>query len=138
MGTRIKLIGAGILLCLAVGLTVFFAVQTVHAVQRFEQSRYMAQSGDISTIRPWMTLPFISRVYHVPESYLLDDLHISDAHSVRHTTLYALAVRMHRSPTALVQQIQSAILTYRAQRRPQSPPATHTTTIPPPPRRAPA
>lgn len=139
MSTRLKVIGAGILLCLALGLTVFCAVQTVHAVQSFERSRYEAQSGDVSTIRPWMTIPFISRVYHVPESYLLDTLHISDPASVRHVTLYALAPRQHTTPTALVRQIQTAILAYRAQQAPQQRGAPFSTSIPPPPlRRAPA
>jgi hypothetical protein len=136
VSARLKLIVMGMLLCLAVALTVVLAVQTVHAVQQFQQSRYMAQSGDVSTIRPWMTVPFISRVYHVPEPYLLDTLQITDPRSVRHTALYVLALRRHQTPDALVRQVQTAILTYRSQHAPSATPGAGYFSIPPPMRRA--
>ena len=132
MWTRVKLIAAGILLCVALGLTVFFAVETVHALQSFQHSRFQAQSGDVTTIRPWMTIPFISHVYHVPEPYLLTSLNVSDARSVRHVTLYALALREHRSPSFLVREVQAAILNYRSQHPPLTPTPTYYTAIPPP------
>ena len=82
MNARLKLIGTSVLLCLALGLTVFCAVQTVQAIQSFEKNHNLALSGDVSTIRPWMTLHYISQFYHVPESYLYESLHITDPQSV--------------------------------------------------------
>lgn len=129
---RWKLVGVGILFCLALGLTVFGAVRTVQAVQGLQQSRRVALAGDVRSIRPWMTISYIAHVYHVPESYLLQSLQISDPGSVRHVTLNALAQRLHRAPAALIHEIQAAILTYRKQ-HPSEPPSAPTHSVMPPP-----
>lgn len=116
---RLKLITTGVLLCLALGATVFCAMQTVQAIQRFEKARNLALSGDVSTIDDWMTLPYIARVYHVPENYLDQWLHISDKQSTRHATLRVLADRFNRPVSGLIRDIQRAIVTYRKQHTPQ-------------------
>jgi hypothetical protein len=131
LNVRLRLIGIGILLCLALGLTIFCAVQAVQGVQRLQQSRQMAHSGDVRGIRPWMTIPYVSRVYHVPESYLLEGLHISDPSSVRHVTLHSLAECLHRTPDALIFQIQTAIQAYRKQHPAQRQPGRGHSIIPP-------
>lgn len=110
---RVKQIGVGVLACLALAITIFFAAQTVRAVQHFQYSRQLALSGDVRGIRFWMTIPYIARVYNVPESYLLQSLHISDPNSVRHVTLQTLAGRLHTTTNTLIHEIQTAILTYR-------------------------
>ncbi|HLX58610.1 MAG TPA: hypothetical protein VKR83_16450 [Ktedonobacteraceae bacterium] len=115
MNARLKLMGTGILLCLALGLTVFCAVQTVKDIQSFEQNHKLASSGDVSTIRSWMTVPFISHFYHVPEGYLLESLHITNELSVRHVPLQALAGHIKRPLNSLIHDIQHAILNYRKQ-----------------------
>lgn len=132
MNVRLKLISTGILLCLALGLTIFCALQTVQAVQRFQQSRHMALTGDVRSIRSWMTIPYISKVYHVPESYLLQRLHVSDPRSVSHVTLLSLAERFHRTPDALIHEVQTAIQTYRKQHPSQPQPGKPYSVIPPP------
>ncbi len=132
MHARLKLLGTAMLVCLAVGLLVFFAVQTVRAVQRFQQNHPLALSGDVRTIRPWMTIPYIARVYRIPERDLLQALDISDPRSVRHVTLYVLAERVHRTPNALIHEIQTAILTYRQQHPSPSPSGVPHSAIPPP------
>jgi hypothetical protein len=129
---RAKLVGLGLLLCLALGLTIFCGVRIVQGVQGFQQTRQQANSGDVRTIRPWMTLRYVSHVYHTPESYLLQSLHISDATSARHVTLAALATRLHMPESALIQQTRQAILTYRTQHPTPSPSATPHSAIPPP------
>jgi len=113
LSSRAKRIGLGLLVCLALGLTLFFAVRTVQAVQHFQQTHQQVVSGDVRSIRPWMTIPYIARVYRVPESYLLQSLRITDPGSVRHVTLTTLAGRLGLTPDALIYKIQAAILTYR-------------------------
>ena len=113
MNARLKLIGTGILLCLALGLTVFCAAQTVQAIKRFEQEHNLAMSGDVSTIRSWMTVPFIAHFYHVPESYLDASLHITNGESVRRFSLQTLASRLKRPLNSVIHDIQNAILSYR-------------------------
>lgn len=121
MSTRTRVIVTGVLLCLALGVTIFCAVQTVKAIQRFEQTRTLTAAGDVSTIRPWMTIPYISRVYHVPESYLYESLNITDPRPAHRTSLRSLAVRYNRSVDGLISDIQTAIKTYRKQHPPNRP-----------------
>lgn len=134
MNARLKLAGTSILFCVALGLTIFCAVQTVQAFQRFEQNHNLAVSGDVSTIRSWMTVPFIAHFYNVPESYLEEALHIPSGEPVHHYPLHALADRFKRPLNSLIRDIQHAILNYRkrhagripAPRRPKSPSPTPT------------
>jgi len=93
-------------------------VQTVQAIQRFQHARALTATGDVSTIRPWMTIPYISRVYHVPESYLYESLNITDPQSAHRTSLRSLAIRYNRSLDGLIRDIQTAIKTYHKQHPP--------------------
>ena len=115
LSLRAKLLVTGIFLCIALGATIFFAVQTIRAIQRFQEEHTLTMAGDVSTIRPWMTIPYISRVYHVPESYLYESLHITDPWSVRHTSLNALAGRYNLPVDSLISAVQNTIRTYRNQ-----------------------
>ncbi|GAC1405762.1 MAG: hypothetical protein NVSMB49_25190 [Ktedonobacteraceae bacterium] len=105
----------GFLLCIALAVAVFTAFSTVRAVQSLQQQHTLAKAGDVHTIRPWMTIPYISHTYHVPESYLYQSLHISEYSPPRHTPLHALAARYRRPIPEVVDEVQSAILTYRKQ-----------------------
>ncbi|HEX9840210.1 MAG TPA: hypothetical protein VGA72_12725 [Anaerolineales bacterium] len=63
----------------------FFGVRTLHAFREFGRHRpppppSAADAGQIETdvelIREWMTIPFISKMYHVPANVLFDALGI--------------------------------------------------------------
>jgi hypothetical protein len=120
LSTSRKLVVIGVLLCLALGATIFLAAQTVQAIQHFREQHALTLAGNVSvsTIRPWMTIHYISRVYKVPESYLYEQLHITDPKSVRHTSLHSLAARYNRPVDGLIRDIQTAIETYRKQHPP--------------------
>jgi hypothetical protein len=115
VGTRSRLFVTSILLCLAIAATIFCAVQTERAIQRFQQTRSMAAQGDVSTIQPWMTIHYVSRVYSVPESYLIEHLNITYSRPVSHIPLRTLAVRYNRSIDGLIRDIQTTIKAYRKQ-----------------------
>lgn len=93
-------------------------MQTIQAIQRFQQARALTSAGDVSTIRPWMTISDISRVYHVPESYLYKSLNITDIRPAHRSSLRSLAVRYNRSLHELISNIQTAINIYRKQHPP--------------------
>jgi hypothetical protein len=93
-------------------------MQTVQAIQRFQMARTLASTGDVSTIRPWMTIPDISHLYHVPENYLYESLNITNPQPAHRTSLRSLAVRYNRSLNGIISNIQTAIKTYRKQHPP--------------------
>jgi len=75
----------------------------------------MVAQGDVSSIQPWMTIHYISRVYSVPESYLIEHLNITDSRPVSHIPLRTLAVRYNRSIDGLIRDVQTTIKVYRKQ-----------------------
>ena len=125
MNVRVKFVILGVLLCLALGAAIFAAVTTFRAIQQFRQEHALIMAGDVSTIRPWMTVPFIARVYHVPENYLYQTLRIANPQPVRHATLRVLADSSNRPVDNVIHDIQKAILIYRKQ-HPRSGPTPHT------------
>lgn len=104
-----------ILLCVALVAVVITTLGTVRAIQSLQQQHTLAKAGDVSTIRPWMTIPYIAHTYHVPENYLYDSLHIPDTHTTRHMPLHALATHYQRPLSSVVQDVQSAVTLYRKQ-----------------------
>lgn len=108
-----------LLLLLAIVLTVIAANSTIKAFQTFQQENELARRGDVSTIRAWMTVPYISRHYHVPESFLYDSLHLNtssvDRHTRPHLTLTAISIMTKRNVNDLVLDIQQDIRRYHQQ-----------------------
>ena len=90
-------------------------MQTIQAIQRFQQTRTLAAQGDVSTIQPWMTIRYVSRFYSVPESYLIEHLNITDSRPVSRVPFRTLAVRYNRSLDGLIRDLQTAIKAYRKQ-----------------------
>jgi len=115
LSTRSRLFVTSILLCLALGATIFCAFQTVRAIQRFQQARSQNAQGDVSSIQPWMSIHYVSRVYSVPERYLTGRLNITYSRPVSHIPLRFLAVRYNRSLDGLIRDLQTAIKAYRKQ-----------------------
>jgi hypothetical protein len=62
----------------------FFGLRTARAFRQFHGHRPPPPFAtkhietDVSLIRDWMTIPFISRMYHVPPPVLFDALEISE------------------------------------------------------------
>ncbi|HZU65862.1 MAG TPA: hypothetical protein VFA09_01180 [Ktedonobacteraceae bacterium] len=125
MNTRVKFVILGVLLCVALGAAIFAAITTVQAIQQFRQQHQLTTSGDVSTIRPWMTIHYIALTYHVPENYLYQSLHITNPQQVRHATLRVLADRANQPVDDVIHEVQKAILTYRKQ-NPQTGMPIHT------------
>ena len=73
----------------------------------------MARSGDVRTVDQWMTIPFIAHTYHVPESYLYAQLHLSNSRTLQRMTLQVLAMGDNRPVSHLISEVQRAILMYR-------------------------
>lgn len=113
MSTQAKIVLIGVLLLLALGATVGAAAATFQAYQNFQRQNALAKAGDVVTIHSWMTIPYIAHLYHVPESYLYNSLHISNGHSLHHKTLHSLAKKYNRPVNELIHEVQTAIQTYR-------------------------
>jgi hypothetical protein len=99
---------------LAVFAAGFFAVRTVrHAV-------YWRQHKD-ETIRPWMSVPYVSRSYRVPPHVLYQAIGLSPAPRDRRP-LREIALEQNRPVNTLILELQDAIIAERQQRHAPPPP----------------
>jgi C4-dicarboxylate-specific signal transduction histidine kinase len=102
-----------LLLLLALGLLAFTAVQTIQQIRSFQQHSRAVKSGDVHTVRSWMTIHTISHIYHVPESYLYQELDMRDTIYMHHASLNTIAKTKHKPVNTVIQTVQHAILAYR-------------------------
>lgn len=104
----------GLLLILSLSGTVYAARATLGAVHSFTVQQTLSKNGDVRTIRPWMTINYISHMCRVPTNYLDDFLGVArgDTHFNR-ATLYEIATYAKQSDTEIVLNVQKAILNYR-------------------------
>ena len=110
---RTSLILTGALLVLSLIASILAIHATMGAVHSFQKESTMTSAGDVQTIQPWMTIPYISRIYHVPEPYLYRNLLPPTEQPLPHETLHALATRDKQSVDTVVRTVQTTILNYR-------------------------
>lgn len=114
------------LLCLlflfVLGIAVLMLANAFQAMHDLQQQRSAVKAGDVSTIRPWMTIHVISHIYHVPEPYLDQSLHVARAEPLQRMTLYEIAASKHQPVEQLIHRLQQTILTYHKAHPPSSAP----------------
>jgi hypothetical protein len=104
----------GVLLILSLSGTVYAARATLGAVHSFTVQQTLSKSGDVRTIRPWMTINYIGSLCRVPTDYLDDSLGIPPSDKpLNRATLHELATHFKQSDTEAVYIVQKAILNYR-------------------------
>jgi hypothetical protein len=113
LSERAKLNLLSFLLILILGLLAITAVRAFQAVHNFQQQYSEVKAGNVSTMRPWMTIHVISHVYHVPENYLYRSLTIDNPVQFRSATLYQIADHKRQSVNQVILTAQHAILAYR-------------------------
>ncbi len=115
MNERIKLVILSALLLLTLVFSVFAMVNTFRAVRTLQLRNHEVKMGNVSTIGAWMTIPAISRIYHVPEDYVYRSLDITRPTSYHYVTLYGIANRKRQPVDQVIRTLQHAILLYRKQ-----------------------
>lgn len=72
------------LIIIGLMIIAFFGLRTIHAFRQFHGHRPPPPFAtehvetDVSLIRDWMTIPYISRMYHVPPPVLFEALKIPE------------------------------------------------------------
>ena len=95
------------------GIVCSTAIGTYRAVRSFQQQNTALETGDVNTIRSWMTIHVVSHLYHVPEDYLSRTLSVSSPDVLLHSTLNQLASKKRQPVNKLIQNLQHVILDYR-------------------------
>ena len=69
----------------------------------------MPKETDIHHIEGWMTIPFVARLYHVPEQELFDALHILPIE--KKTNITSLAKKGNKNVDIFLSEVQSSVAT---------------------------
>lgn len=96
-----------ILFALAAFAVGIFAFRTYRSYLLL-RSAYELGAPDVSSVRPWMTLDYVARAYHVPGTALVEHLGLAPDTDPT-TTLISLAQKQGLSPFEYLQQVQEAI-----------------------------
>ena len=105
---RISLIVVGL------GLTVFFGVKSLRSFLHLHWAGVHGEVSPEEELRGWMTIPYVARVYAVPEEYLFEMSGIAAA-GHGDSSLHDLAGQYFPDePKALSRRLRDAIQQYRA------------------------
>ncbi|HLZ61982.1 MAG TPA: hypothetical protein VKR06_33985 [Ktedonosporobacter sp.] len=117
MALRVKFFLTCAALVLVLFCTIYTARVTTADWQNFQRQTALVKAKDVHTIRSWMSITYIARTYHVPESYLIQSLRLPDPKNPRlsHETLVTLASYTKRPVDELIRQTQNAIISYHKQ-----------------------
>lgn len=108
------------LLVLSLALLVVVGARSSRAFLEM-RNRHRVQTGESVGVRPWMTIPYIARTYHVPEDVLFDALGLDDNPRNRRVPLQALAARHGRDLDADIATLNATIDARRGPRPPPTP-----------------
>jgi membrane protein DedA with SNARE-associated domain len=95
------------LLCAALLSSALFANRSYHTLLLL-RAAYRVQAPDLSQVRPWMTMEYVSRLYGASSPALLDRLGLP-ADTNPSTTLKALAQQQGLAPFQYLQRVQQAV-----------------------------
>jgi hypothetical protein len=113
-----RAIPLAVLLVLATCLLVVVGGQALRTYQGLRNAQRV-RAGEEVGVRPWMTIPYISRVYGVPEDDLFRTLGVSNTEQHRHMPMQALARQEGRDLNADIAALNATIDARRATATPQ-------------------
>jgi hypothetical protein len=122
-----------ILLVIGVGIAGFFGLRTLHAFKKFRGhppplavTEMDQAETDVELIRDWMTIPFISKTYHVPPNILFDALEIHPNGNKEKSLKQLNREYYPQAEDIVLTKIKAAILEYQSQEVPkEKPDASH-------------
>ena len=109
------------LVIVGAALVGFFGLRAYRAYDRFQHSALTVGTTDVEAIRGWMTLPYISRAYGVPEDALFAALGIPKAGNQR-LSVKQLVTKYGRDPQATRYAIQQVLLRHQRTPKPEGTP----------------
>ncbi len=130
---RVRIYALVVLLILAgLVLSAFFGYRLAQAAASLRHARLQPGETDVELIRPWMTIPYIARIYRVPEETLWEGLGIPPAGN-RHKSLRTLDSEYAGGrPGAILNKVKDLILHYQEQPTPTPAPSTTPSSTPSP------
>ncbi len=127
------------LIVIGLAAVVFFGLRTMRAFREFRGHRppplrpFATQhlETDVDMIRDWMTIPFISRMYHVPPYMLFEALNIPEERNNKEKSLKQLNEEYYPQTDGIVlEKVKAAVRAALANSPQPTPTVSVTPTVP--------
>ena len=119
-----RILPIAILLVFAACLLALVGVRSVRSYQELRNEQRL-RTGEAIGVRPWMTLPYVARVYDLPETEVYATLGLAETEANRRAPLQAIARREGRDLDADILALNGLIEARRRENgtpgAPQSP-----------------
>ena len=119
------------LILVGIAIIAFFGLRAVHAYRHlkgyspFNGKPPAANQTDISAIRDWMTVPYISYMYNVPPDAIYKNLEIPHDNKIKNMSLLQLNSKYYPDQKgAVLAQVQALMQAFQKQKPPPSFPST--------------
>lgn len=112
------------LIVVGVFLIVFFGLRAARSFLRIQFTGLEPGVTDVEQIRGWMTIPYISKAYGVPEEYIFEKLQIPPEGSRKKSLGQLNREYASGQPMAIIDATKEAIKQYQAE-HPPPPEADH-------------
>ena len=112
-----------VLLAFGFVLTMLFGFRLMRSFGRVRTFRHQPGVINVDGIRPWMTVPFLSRAFNIPKDYLYQQVKVPASGSDQKSLGELNREYFPGQPEVVLQAIKEGILLYQQTPLPQMSPA---------------
>lgn len=102
-------------------LTAFFGFRTVRAFAQVQLTGLKPGTTDVGAIRGWMNIPYIAKVYGVPQDYLYQQLNLPTSGNNEKSLAELNQEYFSGKSGVVLQKVQNAIQMYKPTCKPRRP-----------------
>lgn len=103
------------LILIGLFLTGLFGLRTFRSYMRLQQHGLKPGVTDVTQIRGWMTIPYISRAYKVPPAYIFEQIEIPPQGNHKKSLRQLNRKYAPDQPGEIISRVQKAIQQYHDQ-----------------------
>jgi hypothetical protein len=90
-------------------LTVFFATRAFHGFQRVRSNKFGGGESNVELIRGWMTVEYITKMYHVPPNVVLSPLNLPVDGNEKRSLESLIRMSGTTDPKGMLEKVKTSI-----------------------------
>jgi hypothetical protein len=97
------------LFIIGIGLAFFFGTRAFHNFTHIREKKFRGGETNVELIRGWMTVDYITKMYHVPPDVVLKPFNLPVATNMNHSLGSLIKATGTSNPEALLEQVKKSI-----------------------------
>ncbi|MEI8131385.1 MAG: hypothetical protein WCG34_03055 [Leptolinea sp.] len=98
-----------ILFFIGIGLAIFFGIKAFRNIQRIQSMKFGGGETNVELIRGWMTVDYITKMYHVPPDVVLKPLNLPVKSNMKISIGSLIKAAGTSNPEVLMNQVKASI-----------------------------